>query len=204
MALRTPCLLLLLASAGVHAQSAQERLQRFGTGLRTAATSFQQVVTGPNGEPVQTARGTLELQAPDRFRWEYTAPNKQWVIADGKQIMVYEPDLKQVTVRAQDALAQDNPLGAISKPELLSRYYTIGALPDKHGLAWLQLLPKNAESSPFDKAWLGFDADGLRSMRLFDGLGQVSEFTFGDWRRNIAIDPKRFTFKAPKGVDIVQ
>lgn len=197
-------LLALFASTPLHAQSAREQLQRFGQGLESATTSFRQVVTGPNGEKSQSAQGRLEMQAPGRFRWEYTAPDPQLIIADGRRITIYEPDLKQVTIKPQRALNQDNPLSAISRPELLERYYAVSDLPPKQGLSWLQLLPKDRESSPFDKAWLGFDAVGLRSMRLFDNLGQVSEFTFGTWQRNVNINPKRFEFKAPKGVDVVQ
>lgn len=188
----------------VHAQTAKDQLLQFGKGLDSASTTFRQVVTGPNGEKLQSSQGLLEMRSPDKFRWEYTAPVEQLIIADGSNILIYEPDLKQLTVKKQDALNQDNPLSALGRPELLERHYFISALPSKQGLNWLQMKPKNAEASPFDKAWLGFDAGGLRSMRLFDTLGQVSEFTFGNWQRNIKISPKRFEFKAPKGVDIVE
>ena len=202
--LRYILLFALFASATVHAQTARQQLTQFGQGLKSASTSFRQVLTGPNGEKSQSAQGRLEMQAPDRFRWEYTAPAQQLIIADGRQIIIYEPDLKQVTIKPQDTLNQDNPLSIISRPELLERFYAVSDLPTKQGLNWLQLLPKNKESSPFDKAWLGFDADGLRSMRLFDNLGQVSEFTFGIWQRNGKINPNRFELKAPQAVDIAQ
>lgn len=188
----------------VHAQTAKDQLLQFGKGLVSASTTFRQVVTGPNGEKLQSSQGLLEMRSPDKFRWEYTAPVKQLIIADGSNILVYEPDLKQLTVKKQDALNQDNPLSALGRPELLERHYTISALPSRQGLNWLQMKPKSADNSPFNEAWLGFDAGGLRSMRLFDALGQVSEFTFGSWQRNIKISPKRFEFKAPKGVDIVE
>ncbi len=187
-----------------HAQTAKEQLLLFGNGLESASTTFRQVVTGPNGEKLQSSQGILEMRSPDKFRWEYTAPIQQLIIADGSRILIYEPDLKQLTVKQQDALNQDNPLSALGRPELLERYYSISALPSRQGLNWLQMQPKNTESSPFNKAWLGFDAGGLRSMRLFDTLGQVSEFTFGSWQRNPKISPKRFEFKAPKGVDVVE
>lgn len=196
------CLLLLCLPA--HAQSAKDQLIRFGKGLESASTTFRQVVTGPNGEKLQSSQGLLEMRTPDKFRWEYTAPIQQLIIADGSRILIYEPDLKQLTIKKQDALSQDNPLSALGRPELLERQFIISVLPSRQGLDWLQLQPRNADSSPFNKAWLGFDADGLRSMRLFDNLGQVSEFTFGSWRRNAGIDPNRFQFKAPKGVDVVE
>ena len=117
---------------------------------------------------------------------------------------MYDPDLQQVTVKSQDALNQDNPLSALTKPELIDRFYTVTELPVKQSISWLQLKPKNPQTSPFDKAWLGFGANGLVSMRLFDSLGQVSEFTFGTWRKNKTIASSRFVFSPPKGVDVVE
>lgn len=195
---------LLAIALPLHAQTARQQLDGFARGLKTASASFQQVVTGPNGENVQSAQGLLQMKSPNLFRWEYSKPNPQLIVADGRKIWVYEPDLKQVTVKPQDALNQDNPLSALSSPEALNRFYKVTELPEQQGVRWLQLVPKRPENSPFDKAWLGFDGNGLRSMRLFDNLGQVSEFRFGSWKRNAAISDEKFRFKTPKGVEEVQ
>jgi len=200
----TAVLLLCIASTGVCAQSANDQLRVFAQGLRDARVDFQQVVTGPNGERIQVSQGRLEYGAPDRFRWQYLKPQTQLIVADGKKIWIYEADLKQVTVKTQDALNQDNPLSVLSRPEQLARYYTVNERADKQGVHWLDLTPKQAASSPFDKAMLGFNGNSLRYMRLFDGLGQVSEFTFGSWRRNSGVGAGRFHFTVPKGVDVVE
>lgn len=197
-------LLLFAAALPLQAQSARQQLDAFARGLKTASASFQQIVTGPNGERVQTSQGVMHMKSPNRFRWEYSKPDVQLIVADGRKVWIYEPDLKQVAVKPQDALNQDNPLSALSSPEALDRFYRVAELPEQGGVRWLQLVPKRPESSPFDKAWLGFDGNGLRSMRLFDNLGQVSEFRFGSWKRNAAIADDMFRFTAPKGVDEVQ
>lgn len=197
-------LMLMAIASPLQAQTARQQFDAFARGLQTASAAFQQVVTGPNGEKVQTAQGRLQMKSPNRFRWEYSKPDVQLIVADGRKIWVYEPDLKQVTVKPQDALNQDSPLSVLSSPAALDRFYTASELPEKQGLRWLQLLPKRPDSSPFDKAWLGFDGNGLRSMRLFDNLGQVSEFTFGTWTRNAAIGEERFRFTVPKNADIVE
>ena len=198
------CLVLLAMSSIASAQTARQQLQAFSKNLNTAQVSFQQIVTGPNGEKIQSAQGQLQIQAPDKFRWEYIKPAPQLIVADGKKIWIYDPDLQQVTVKAQDALNQDNPLSALTKPGLVDRFYTVSELATKQGIRYLQLVPKNTQSSPFEKAWLGFGANGLVSMRLFDALGQVSDFTFGTWKKNSSISAKRFQFNVPKGVDVVE
>ena len=196
-------LLFALASTA-SAQTARQQLQAFSKNLQTAEVGFQQTVTGPNGEKVQSAQGRLQIKSPSQFRWQYDKPTQQLIIADGKKIWIYDPDLQQVTVKPQDILNQDNPLSALTKPELLSKFYLVSELPMKQGQSWLQLVPKNKQSSPFDKAWLGFNSNGLLSMRLFDSLGQVSEFTFSPWRKNTKLAASQFRFSVPKGVDVVE
>ena len=196
-------LLFALASTA-SAQTARQQLQAFSKNLQTAEVGFQQTVTGPNGEKVQSAQGRLQIKSPSQFRWQYDKPTQQLIIADGKKIWIYDPDLQQVTVKPQDILNQDNPLSALTKPELLSKFYLVSELPMKQGQSWLQLVPKNKQSSPFDKAWLGFNSTGLLSMRLFDSLGQVSEFTFSPWRKNTKLAASQFRFSVPKGVDVVE
>jgi outer membrane lipoprotein carrier protein len=197
-------LLLLISASTVSAQGARQQLQAFSRNLQTAQVTFQQIVTGPNGEKVQSAQGRMQLKSPNLFRWEYSKPMQQLIIADGRQIWVYDADLQQVTVKGQDALNQDNPLSALTKPALIDRFYTVKELPLQQGVSWLELVPKNTQTSPFVKAWLGFTAEGLASMRLYDSLGQVSEFTFGIWQKNKTIPANRFVFSVPKGVDVVE
>ena len=194
---------LLLASAA-HAQDARRQYLQFATGLNSAAAEFRQTVTGPNGEKVQSAQGAMEMRAPDRFRWEYRTPSPQLIVADGRKVWIYDPELRQVTVKPQDAMSQDNPLSALLRPTAVERFYRLSELPARQGLQWLQLVPLRKGESPFDKAELGFRDGTLRSMRLFDAMGQVSEFNFGTWRRNPAVAESRFRFKPPKGVDVVE
>lgn len=196
--------MLFAMSFHASAQTARQQLQDFSKSLRTAQVTFQQTVTGPNGEKVQSSQGQLQMQSPDKFRWEYTKPNPQLIVADGKKIWIYDPDLQQVTVKKQDALNQDNPLSALTKPELIDRNYKVSELTDKQGIRWLQLVPKIRDNSPFDKAQLAFNNNGLASMRLFDSLGQLSTFSFGAWQKNKSINATQFQFKVPKGVDVVE
>jgi outer membrane lipoprotein-sorting protein len=51
---------------------------------------------------------------------------------------------------------------------------------------------------------LGFNSSGLVNMRLFDTLGQVSEFSFGTWDKNKPIAASQFMFTVPKNVDVVE
>ena len=61
---------------------------------------FSQVVRNRDGQIVDRASGRLSLSRPNRFRWDYQKPYLQTIVADGKQLWLYDSDLEQVTVRA--------------------------------------------------------------------------------------------------------
>ena len=42
----------------------------------------------------------MSLARPGRFRWDYEQPYQRVVVANGKQLWLYEADLEQVTVRS--------------------------------------------------------------------------------------------------------
>ncbi|MBP6534631.1 MAG: outer-membrane lipoprotein carrier protein LolA, partial [Arenimonas sp.] len=79
--LRTMLYLLLISGSAASAQSARQQLQAFSGKLQTAEVVFQQTVTGPNGEKVQSAQGRMQLKSPNLFRWEYTKPVRQLIVA---------------------------------------------------------------------------------------------------------------------------
>ncbi len=77
------------------------RLRRAYLGsLKTLSADFVQLVQDKRGQLTDRATGTLTLSRPDRFRWDYREPYEQTIVADGRKLWLYDPDLQQVTVRS--------------------------------------------------------------------------------------------------------
>ena len=92
------------ASAAVAApEDAVSRVEAYLGPLKTLSADFVQVVRNRDGEITDRAAGTLSLSRPDRFRWDYREPYVQTIVADGRQLWLYDADLEQVTVRALEA-----------------------------------------------------------------------------------------------------
>lgn len=196
---------LLLAGGSAHAAGARDSLDGFTKGLKGLDGQFTQTVLDANGTPKESSSGRVALSAPRLFRWEYAKPYPQLIVADGKTVWVYDPDLEQVTKRAQGSAEQDSPLTALIDPARLDRDYEVKELGTQDALDWLQLTPrKAAEQAGFSEARLGFDAQGLRRMQVTDALGQRSEVAFSGWKRNPAFKRGTFAFTPPKGVDVVE
>jgi outer membrane lipoprotein carrier protein len=192
-----------LAAAPADA-GARDELKRFTAGLQGLDGQFSQQVTDSRGRIKERSTGRVALATPRQFRWEYKTPHAQLIIADGRRVWAYEPDLEQVTVRAQGEQEQNSPLAALIDPALLERQYDLSeeAAP-RDGLNWLSLSPKQGVDTSFDYAALGFGANGLARMEILDTLGQRTVISFSGWQRNPRFAGDTFRFTPPAGVDVV-
>ena len=189
--------------ANVAIAGARDQLSTFTKGLNGLEGQFSQQVYDANGKRKETSNGRVSLSAPRLFRWEYVKPFPQLIVADGKTVWVYDPDLRQVTKRPQGVEEQNSPLAALIDPAKLDKEFLVKELPDEGGLQWLQLTPREGADASFQSARLGFDAQGLAQMRVVDALGQRTEITFQGWKRNPKFANSTFRYTPPKGVDVV-
>ena len=187
------------ASAG-----ARQELETFTRGLKGLEGQFTQRVSDASGRVKEHSSGRVALSAPRQFRWEYAKPYQQLIVADGKKVWVFDPDLEQVTVRAQGHEEQNSPLVALIDPTRLDRQYDVSeeAAP-RDGLEWLSLTPKLDTDASFQMASLGFDKDGLAKMEVVDAVGQRTAISFSGWKRNPTFAADTFRYTPAKGVDVV-
>lgn len=182
---------------------ARDDLDTFTKGLKGLDGRFTQQVFDPKGKLKETASGTVALSAPRLFRWSYAKPYPQLIVADGKHVWIYEPDLNQATKRPQGAEEQNSPLAALIDPTRLDAQFNVKEAGTAGGLEWLSLTPKRGEEGGFRSARLGFGDTGLVRMEVIDALGQRTEIRFDGWRRNPAFKPDTFRFRPQKGVDVI-
>lgn len=197
-------LLLAMASPQAHAAtpSARAELTAFTSGLRGLDGQFRQQVFTPTGKLKETSSGRVAVSAPRLFRWEYKAPFEQLIVADGKTVWVFDPDLKQVSRRPQGVEEGSSPLAILLDPSKLDRDFIVQDAGDADGLQWLSLRPRNAEAG-FRSARLGFLRNQLLRMNYEDALGQRTEISFEGWKRNPGFAPGTFQFTPPPGVDVI-
>jgi len=194
-------LLALFATPALAADAARARLDAFSKGLNSLSGTFEQTLVDANGK-TKTTRGTLALKAPRQFRWDTAAPFKQLIVADGDKVWVFDPDLEQVTVRAQGTEEAHSPLTVLTDLSQLDRDFTTSEQGERAGMVWLRLKSKEKEPQ-FEYADLGFDAVGLARMEFTDGYGNRTEIRFSDWQRNAKFAADAFRFVPPKGVDVI-
>lgn len=189
--------------AGNAIAGAREDLNTFTKGLKGLDGQFTQRVFDAQGKLKETSSGQVALSAPRLFRWEYVKPYPQLIVADGKKVWIYDPDLAQVSVRPQGVEEQSNPLAALINPAKLDAMFTVKENGISGGLEWLTLSPKKADESSFRSARLGFDASRLARMEVVDALGQRTEIQFNGWKRNPRFAAGKFKYTPAKGIDVI-
>lgn len=195
------------SAANVAAQSSVDEMgemlvHHFLTDVTTMQGSFEQSLIDADGTVVEVTSGTLEIERPVRFRWSYSEPYEQWLIADGLNVWSYDLDLQQVTVKPQrDALANTPALLLGGAKDALAQFNFGGTTVDEV-TTWVRLEPKN-ENSGFKRIELGFIDGKLMRMMFFDNLQQTTLIAFHGVTINEPIDAERFEFSAPDGVDVV-
>ena len=198
--------LLIFTTAMVSATAfagARDDLNVFAKGLKGLDGQFTQQVYDAKGKLKETSNGRVAMSAPRLFRWEYVKPYPQLIVADGKTVWVYDPDLRQVTKRAQGVEEQNSPLSALIDPGKLDKQFKVTDAGTKDGLQWLALKPRDEANASFQSARLGFGKTGLMQMQVIDVIGQRTQIAFSGWKRNPAFTRTTFRYTPPKGVDVV-
>jgi outer membrane lipoprotein carrier protein len=196
---------LLLAQSASAA--ALDKLHRFLESTRTARADFSQIVVAKNGRKPQQSSGVMLLARPGKFRWQIEKPYSQLLLGDGEKVWIYDPDLRQVTVKKAGAALGGSPAALLAgdssfDKNSLDKNFTFSEAGEREGVEWLEALPKSADSG-FEKIRLGFAGADLKSMELFDSFGQTTTLLFFRFERNPSLAPALFRFVPPAGADVI-
>ncbi len=177
-------------------------LREFLSSTRSASGTFTQQVLR-DGRMVESSSGRFAFERPGRFWWEVVEPFEQLLVADGEQLYFYDKDLNQVTVRAlRDALAS-TPAAILFGSSEVGDGFTLRTLPEHDGLAWIEALPRSAETG-YQRIELGF-RNGLPAvMQVQDAFGRIVRFDFHEVVRDPQLAADRFRFEPPPGADVVR
>jgi outer membrane lipoprotein carrier protein len=195
-------LTMLLSFTLSAADSASAKLNTFVKNVVTYKANFQQTVLDPQGNVMEKAQGVFVLERPGKFRWDYQEPFPQHIVADGQRIWFYDVDLEQVTVKSQQEALTDTPATLLSGNSLPTDKYLVTDIPSDDGMLWVELIPKNVDSS-FQTIALAFDQYALRTMIMKDSFDQRTRLVFSQAQENPVLTKDTFVFTPAPGVDVV-
>ena len=181
---------------------ARSELEKFAAELERFQADFTQTVKSQNGSVQDQTRGQVWLQSPDKLRWVYTGDFPEIIVADGKNIWIYDVSLEQVTVKPQSDQASNSPLMILADVSQLDAQFQVTELGEFEDMMLLELKSLDSESE-FERILLGLESRGIRMMAMEDAFGQRTEIQFENVLINQPADPELFLFTPPEGTDVV-
>lgn len=152
--------------------------------LKTLQGDFTQEITTLEGETI-VYQGKLYLKKPVHVRWDYVSPTTKHLYFDGKEAMIYEPKLEQVTIITIDDKVLDfSALLRNAKKQKDGRYRAM------------------IEGKEYV---LNVDSKELpASIEYLDEFENRVKIVFANCRSNGKIADSVFEFHPPSHVDIVR
>ncbi len=193
---------LFLMSMQSFAQTTEEKLFESLHTLSSLKANFFQQVVDSEGKVIQEAKGIFELKKPGRFRWQYDPPNSQHIVADGKNLWLFDVELAQATVQPIEQALGSAPIILLTDLKPLSDDFEIRAMPESFGLDWVALVPK-VQDTEFYRVEIGLDGNVIREMRLHDHFDQNTIIRFSEINPAANLPDSRFIFSIPDGVDVI-
>jgi len=152
-------------------------------GLEGAVGRFEQVQEQRGGQTLRLT-GRFVYRQPLLFRWEVEQPFVQVTVSDGRRLITWDPELRQVTRAplASEALA-NGPLGFLLAPHRLAETYTLTAV-ERNGATTRWVLQSQSRDAPLvAQLEVVLVGERLEALSVTDPLGQRSTIRFTTFER---------------------
>jgi len=158
-----------------------EQLKNFSRNTKSSSGDFvqQQVSQGSDGKLKinKELSGNFVFSRPGKFVWTVLKPYEQKMLADGKQLAMWDKDLNQVTYRSANQALATTPAAILFGDTPLDQYFELQLVGEKGNLTWVELSPKVSKQGsndiPYSKIGIGMSNNLPQAMELRDNLGRV-------------------------------
>ena len=193
------CLLTFAAAAQADAVAS---LREFVQEVKSGRAAFTQVASSADGSRRKTSSGSFEFQRPNRFRFTYTKPFEQLIVADGQKVWIYDTDLNQASSRKLSQALGATPAALLAGGSL-EQDFVLSSEPSRDGLDWALATPR-AKDGAFQQLRVGFRGKTLAAVEILDSFGQRSLLQFTRFEPNVSLAAELFRFTPPAGADVIE
>ncbi|MCH1931148.1 outer membrane lipoprotein chaperone LolA [Shewanella sp. A25] len=186
----------MLCSTAVFADDAKSLRD---TLLKTDSlkANFKQTVTDVNHKEIQSGEGVFALAQPNQFYWHLTAPDESQIVADGKDLWIYNPFAEEVMIMDFDEAINASPIALlVHRDDATWSKYSVNRKQDCY-----QISPK-AKDAGISAVNVCFKDAKLTQFIVLDDKGNLSQFDLTQQQTISSADKALFKFVPPANVDI--
>jgi outer membrane lipoprotein carrier protein len=153
-------------------------------------------------DKTQTFEGALLVRKPGKLRLEFT--NGQLILVDGKAALFYSKKSSQVIKKTFTDFERMNiPVAFLLGAAHIRDDFDV-LQPDPKAPRSLELVPKKTGAAMKKLGLVSDDSGRITAMTIYDRSGNVTEIIFTAVREGVGLDDTLFTFKPPKGTEIIE
>lgn len=195
-------LFVLLVYSGAAWADAAQTLREFVRDVKSGKAAFTQTVSSGDGARTKTSSGSFEFLRPNRFRFAYTKPFEQLIVADGQKVWIFDADLNQASSRKLSRALGATPAALLAGGSL-EQDFVLSSEPSRDGLDWALATPRTKDG-PFQQMRVGFRGKTLAAVEILDSFGQRSTLQFSRFEANVPFAVELFRFTPPAGADVIE
>jgi len=190
--------LLVVLSGNAFAEPSKEIVQAeaYFQQLKTVKSRFIQ--TNSDGTQV---RGIFYLNRPGKLRFEYDAPSKDFVVADGYFIYFYDGEIKQ---QSNAPISQTLADFLLRKNLKLSGELKVTKIMNASGYTQITVIQtKEPKAGELTLAFSNAPQYQLKKWRIKDSVGNITETELFDIQTGLKLPSSLFAYRDPntKGVN---
>ncbi|GAB1341821.1 LolA family protein [Gemmatimonas sp.] len=197
-------------AAQTGAETAYDRVAKAWSSTKTVEANFEQKITNPLLGRSVNSKGVFQQERPGKVNITFTQPAGDRIVGDGKTLWVYLPSsapgqVLKLPGNADGAIVADLLGQLLETPKrafVISGGETVAI--DGRTTRRVQLLPRNPDAVPFQKATLWLDEQNPRPIRVqvIDGQGVDRTITLTTWTPGATLPRDAFAFTVPKGAKV--
>nr|WP_108652946.1 outer membrane lipoprotein chaperone LolA [Dongshaea marina] len=188
-----------MASSDVsHLSYAARQLQQRLASIKQFSADYQQIVYDSTGQELSRSSGKVEIERPDRFRWQAEKPGKELFVSDGSSLWISDPEVGQVTVMNLADAVTNTPFLLISSgtDKFWKNYYVTYDDP-------VYTVTSRDPAQLLHSFRVTFDrTNNVSRFEVEQAQGQRSVFIFKNINDNPGLKSSLFKFTPPAGADV--
>jgi outer membrane lipoprotein carrier protein len=155
-------------------------------------------------DTVVVKTGTLLFSKPGQFIIHYKNPLEKKYISDGRSLWIYDEEDNQVQIvdEVRGAVTQEALvfLGGLGK---VTQTFRVPKIKREKDCYLYSLIPKS-DNSAMKKVVLAVHPQTyqITGVTLYPKSGNVSRYDFDQFKMNVKVKNKQFSFKPPKGSQV--
>lgn len=193
------------APAELSAEEIAQRVQAYYDAVTDFTADFSQEYRSASLGSTRTSEGRVYFKKPGKMRWDYRGEDERYLISDGTQLWVYEPQFAQYYNQSLADSQLPSALRFLMGEGNLQADFNVRVRSQDGQKIELELAPK-VRNSQFARLRFVVDATTFQVMEttVHDALGNTNRLIFKNIRQNAGLPDAGFDFAPPAGARRVE